>query len=96
MLQSAPRAWVLVLVSLGGACSNDAFVADGGSDSGNDILNVGGDGGQTDATADAGMDVIVTPRYCQTSTIAINAPFCADFDIPGDAAAGFNLSLIHI
>jgi hypothetical protein len=67
---------------------------DGGSDSGNDILSVGGGDGGQDA-ADAGMDVNVTPRYCQTSTIAINAPFCADFDIPNDAGAGFTSPSIN-
>jgi hypothetical protein len=43
------------------------------------VIIGGGDSGK-DGQAEA-----ATPRYCQT----IDADFCADFDIPGDAGAGF-------
>jgi hypothetical protein len=72
----------LSLAASAWACTTDNFTGDGGPDSGsfeagNDAL-VGADGSQ--------QDVIVTPkRFCE----GIDASFCADFDIPNDAGAGF-------
>jgi len=72
----------LLLSAILSACSNDTFTGDdSGSDTGTDVtVSGGGDGG------DASHDVTTVPlRYCQT----VDAQFCADFDTPGDAGAGF-------
>ncbi len=80
------RTWLLFFASLG-ACNTDTFDSgDGGdasSDSRDEIPPVGGgDGSITDAKKDV---VTVIPRFCDN----IDAAFCADFDIPNDAGAGF-------
>jgi len=66
-----------------GACNGDKFDDDAGADTGGDGLVVGGDG----AAADGQTADVITPkkRFCET----IDAQFCADFDIPNDAGAGF-------
>jgi hypothetical protein len=80
---------LLCALALGG-CNADTFApADGGSDAtpgdaSPDVPSVGGDGGPT---LDGGAgDAMPPPRFCQTTT---DAKFCADFDDPNDAGAGF-------
>ena len=69
-----------------GACNGDSFVDDAGADSGSDGIVVGGDGGGGDgAVADGGDAIAPKKRFCET----VDAQFCADFDIPNDAGAGF-------
>lgn len=73
-----------VLFGLLFACNTDSFTGDdGGADAPFDNVVSGGDGAVGDAT---GKDVVVPkPHFCQT----IDAQFCEDFDIPGEAGAGF-------
>ncbi len=66
-----------------GACNGDSFDDDGGVDSGSDGVIVGGDGA-VDAPVDAPAEG-AAKRFCET----VDAQFCADFDIPNDAGAGF-------
>ena len=67
------------------ACNADTFTDDGGTDAEPDSVVVGGgDGSVVDAP---GKDIVVGPakHFCDFQ----DAQFCADFDIPGDAGAGF-------
>ena len=78
----------LLVVALGaaGACSNDTFTGDdGGPDTGNDVGPIGGGDGSTDGAQPDGAVEAGPKRFCDTQ----DAQFCADFDIPGDAGAGF-------
>jgi len=78
----------LLAVALGaaGACSNDTFSGDdGGGDTGTDVGPIGGGDGSADATKIDGAVDAGPKRFCETQ----DAQFCADFDIPGDAGAGF-------
>ncbi len=83
------RSRVFLLAALAiAACNADTFTGDdgGGSDTGTDVPPVGGgDGGTDGASADGKVEAAPPPRFCET----IDAAFCADFDIPGDAGAGF-------
>jgi hypothetical protein len=64
------------------ACNADTFTDDAGVDAEPDVI-VGGGG---DGSSDGGpVKDVVAPRFCQT----VDAQFCADFDIPDDAGAGF-------
>ena len=65
-----------------GACNGDSFTGDAGPDSSDDVIVSGGDGG--DAGTD-GADGAPKKRFCES----VDAQFCADFDIPSDAGAGF-------
>jgi hypothetical protein len=68
------------------ACNTDSFDGDAGSDAPSDSIVGGGGDGSTDAVA---KDVVTKPsRYCET----VDAQFCADFDIPDDAGAGFGVN----
>ena len=69
------------------ACNSDQFVdTDGGADSNDEVPVVGGDGGSTDgAVGDASGEATAPKRFCDLQ----DAQFCADFDTPGDAGAGF-------
>jgi hypothetical protein len=82
------RTWLLFFASLG-ACNTDTFDSgDGGdasSDSRDEIPAIGGGDGSTDAKKDSDSSVTPIPRFCDT----VDASFCADFDIPNDAGAGF-------
>jgi hypothetical protein len=82
--------WLLILLPAAGAgtaaCSTDTFSDDGGTDAVTDntsdnVVN-GGEGG-TDGKVDA-----PPPRFCETRDASY--AFCADFDTPGDAGAGFS------
>jgi len=78
---------VLAFASLG-ACGTDTFTSDGGTDGGDDgIVVTGGDGG-TDGSV---KDAVSEQRFCETNASALDASFCADFDIPNDAGAGFTV-----
>lgn len=82
---------LLVAASVLAACESDSFVGDGGADSGADVPGVGGGDGSADAPGDAPKDVaIAVPRFCDS----IDAAFCADFDVPGDAGAGWTGPII--
>jgi hypothetical protein len=74
---------IALLLSLFLACNSDSFTDDGGVDAQGDNVVSGGDG----ATGDGSAKDVVTkpPHYCET----IDAQFCADFDIPDNAGAGF-------
>ncbi|HEY1955266.1 MAG TPA: hypothetical protein VGH28_06630 [Polyangiaceae bacterium] len=77
------KLFLAVALVIAGACDADTFTGDaGGSDTGPDVPAIGGgDGGSADgAIVEAGPK-----RFCDT----VDAQFCADFDIPGDAGAGF-------
>ncbi len=81
--------WLVALtpaIAAFAACSQDTFTTDAGLDTGADTVLIGGEGGAGDAHIDA---VTSTPRFCEKDPKAADASFCADFDIPGDAAAGF-------
>jgi hypothetical protein len=67
-----------------GACNSDSFDNDAGADSGSDGLIVGGGDSSTDAPVDAPVEA-APKRFCES----VDARFCADFDIPNDAGAGF-------
>ena len=77
----------IVIAAVGAlACNGDQFQPDAG-DAGQDgppIIGGGGDGG-ADAATDAPKEASVVPRFCDS----IDASFCADFDTPNDAGAGF-------
>src|SRR5690348_7816362 len=75
---------VAVTLAVAAACDSDTFTSDaGGDDAGTDVPPIGGEGGSSDGSV---TDAKVGPtRYCDTQ----DAQFCADFDIPGDAGAGF-------
>jgi hypothetical protein len=82
------RSTFLLFGILIGACNTDTFTGDdGGTDTGPDVPGVGGGDGSTDAPSDAGpgKEAGPQPRFCQS----VDAQFCADFDIPNDASAGF-------
>jgi len=68
-----------------GACNGDSFDNDAGTDSGSDGIIVGGGDGSTDGAASDGDAIAPKQRFCE----GVDAQFCADFDIPGDAGAGF-------
>jgi hypothetical protein len=68
-----------------GACNGDSFDNDAGADSGSDGIVVGGGDGATDGAASDGDAIAPKPRFCAS----IDAQFCADFDDPNDAGAGF-------
>jgi len=73
----------LLLFTLIFACNTDTFTDDAGSDAEPDSVVVGGGDGSTDAAL---KDIVTKPpRFCET----VDAQFCADFDIAGDAGAGF-------
>jgi hypothetical protein len=79
------RTTFLLIPALFWACNSDTFTGDdGGPDTGSDVVVGGGEGGSTDGGSS--KDVSTTPkRFCQE----VDAQFCADFDIPNDAGAGF-------
>ena len=79
------RSTFLLVPALFWACNSDTFVGDdGGPDTGSDVVVGGGEGGSSDGGNL--KDVTPTPkRFCQE----VDAQFCADFDIPEDAGAGF-------
>jgi hypothetical protein len=76
--------WLLLLFApllSVGACNGDSFTGDAGPDAADDvIITGGGDGG-----ADASDAIAPQKRFCES----VDAQFCADFDIPNDAGAGF-------
>jgi len=73
----------VLLFALLFACNTDSFDSDAGDDASPDSIVGGGGDGSTDAPT---KDVVTKPkRFCETA----NAQFCADFDIPDDAGAGF-------
>jgi hypothetical protein len=68
------------------ACNTDSFDGDAGTDASTDSIVGGGGDGSADAPE---KDVFVKPlRYCET----VDAQFCADFDVPNDAGAGFGMN----
>jgi hypothetical protein len=71
-----------------GACNSDTFLPDdGGADVGPDVPGVGGDASFDAPTEGGSSETGPGGRYCQL----IDAQFCADFDIPADAGAGFTM-----
>jgi hypothetical protein len=58
---------------------------DGGPDSGTDTIVSGGDGSTDGPIKQDGGEAGPGKRFCQE----VDAQFCADFDIPNDAGAGF-------
>jgi hypothetical protein len=79
----------VVTLAVLGACSTDSFNGNDGGDATSDAVNdnviSGGDGGSGDGHP---SDAITPSRFCDD----VKAAFCADFDIPNDANAGFNLA----
>ncbi len=81
------RSTFLLFGILVGACNSDTFSGeDGGTDAQPDVPGVSGGDGSTDAPFEGSVkDSGPKPRFCQF----IDAQFCADFDVPNDAGAGF-------
>jgi hypothetical protein len=79
--------WLLAPLAVLAACSSDTFGNDGGPDA-SDAMTLDVLMGDGTSPGDASVhDVIVkTPRFCDGE---LDASFCADFDIPNDAGAGF-------
>lgn len=81
------RQTFLLLGAVLWACNSDTFTGDDGghADGSSDVVVGGGEGGSTEGGI--GKDGSTTPkRFCQE----VDAQFCADFDVPNDAGAGFS------
>lgn len=65
-------------------CSNDTFGSDGGPSDASGDVTVPTDGPEM-GEAGHSDGAVTQPRFCDS----VDAAFCADFDIPGDAGAGW-------
>lgn len=75
--------FLLLGVCAAAACDSTTFDSDGGADASSDI-GISGEGGSGDGGGPKDANTLPT-RFCAS----VDASFCADFDIPGDAGAGF-------